>query len=123
MEAWRAELRGMFVDYPGSAERILRALDDGKFNGGLCTKCAYGHALQLPEGDGGEAIELVRVSRGLKVYEATPLETFVAWIGPLANRIDHERAAELRAECVAWLADHGTATEPVYRAVEPEHAA
>lgn len=126
---WRCELRGLFDAFPEYPARLLAALQSRMFDGRTSCSCAYG---VLAEGRYARAIALMEHAR-LHLYknlnqltplehfvsviyqaELTPLERFVSVIyqaEPRPSEISEMHRDAVIAECVQWLAEHGTAIE------------
>lgn len=113
MMTWQQELRDQLEKVPGGAERLLKAFDEDRIDDtswGYVQSddryyaCAYGHIYGEWATARAAAVAL-RVSMGHGLdnhYCRTPLE------GLVSNPEEHPA---IRAEVVAWLAEHGTAVE------------
>jgi hypothetical protein len=121
MVTWQEELRAQLDRVPGAAERLLKAIDEGRVNPtnfGYETECgtigcAYGHIY----GDSQAAVRAAsRVAGAIgTTFCETPLQQALYAMHPMGEPGD---LTPLRGEIVAWLAEHGTHPEVTVRAEE-----
>ena len=114
---WRSELRWLLDTYPGAAERIARAFDEGRVDPDeYNTECGtrgrlYGLAtagtIKRPDAIARDVLA-IQVRTGWRRY-VTRLEAKLLDESPTRHVAPKD---DIYAEVIAYLAEHPTATEP-----------
>jgi hypothetical protein len=116
---WQQELRGLLDTVPGGAERLIRAIDEGRMDPHRYTGqeecgtvgCVYGHVYGA-EWSANNAKQLEWHRQGHKWSERLGTCGLLTVYGRTALEMeltDNPNAIAIRAETLVWLAEHGSA--------------